>query len=303
MTSMIFNNKYIISYDEKESKFKNVQNNISSELLNLTGSNNNIVTYTNNNKCNELIFFDLEKNKINFKYDSMCIFNGMCSKYWHIIVKFNQVLCFHNKKLRKTIDIHNSVNYTTYLTNHGKLITLGKNIGHIVIHNCADEKYVFEDVNVKIEEIKITDTEIKNIVASDNGKLVAIVCDQGRSIKIYDMIENKIIKKFVRGIQCALIHDIKFINNDNELACISDTGTLHIFDLKIENNKNIKSYLSYFINTENEWSFVKYYTGFKNKSYLVYTSDDILHVICANKKCIRLNGLNYEKIDTCTLEL
>lgn len=138
------------------------------------------------------------------------------------------------------------------------------------------------NVNLGRNQVKLINAHknaIKCICLSNNGNMVASASELGTIIRIYDCKNNVLLYEFRRGIDTAIITDMKFSPNDNKLAVLSDKNTLHIYNIdqngnahdNIGSNKKhilkdmpIFSYSKYFKST---WSFVSKNVG--NKSDIV----------------------------------
>jgi hypothetical protein len=62
------------------------------------------------------------------------------------------------------------------------------------------------------------------------------------SIKIFDVEKEKVVYDFIRGFKKGGIYDMAFTDDENFLAVLSHSLTLHIFELKdlSKNKKKLK---------------------------------------------------------------
>jgi WD40 repeat protein len=75
-----------------------------------------------------------------------------------------------------------------------------------------------------------------------SGSLVASASESGTLVRIWCTKTAKMIQEFRRGHEHVILFSLSFDFDDNWLACISDSGTVHIFaidDKKLKEH-NIK---------------------------------------------------------------
>ena len=65
-----------------------------------------------------------------------------------------------------------------------------------------------------------------------NGGLLATTSEQGTLVRVFDIKTLDQIAEFRRGVEKAVIFDLAFSDGGRWLACTSDKGTIHIFDLR-----------------------------------------------------------------------
>lgn len=104
--------------------------------------------------------------------------------------------------------------------------------------------------------IKAHQSEIGCLELNKDGTILATASEKGTIIRIYKTSDGSLIQELSRGAEKAEIYTIAFDPTDKYLACCSDRGTVHIFHLKNENNKDDK--------TQNQKSFFGKITGFLN---------------------------------------
>lgn len=120
---------------------------------------------------------------------------------------------------------------------------------------------------------------------SCTGKILATASFKGTVVKLFDSVSGEPLQQFQRGINFAKIFGMRFINNDQDLVVTSSTGTLHIFQIGIEQGASKTLDMFSCILPENCYSHlksatsvVKMTTGFVGKIYVcaVYGHDFIL---------------------------
>jgi len=60
---------------------------------------------------------------------------------------------------------------------------------------------------------------------------MASASEKGTVIRIFDTKKGSLLQEFQRGTESAVIFSIDFHYSNDWLSCISDSGTLHIFNL------------------------------------------------------------------------
>jgi WD40 repeat protein len=93
---------------------------------------------------------------------------------------------------------------------------------------------------------------------SPDGNYLASASKKGTLIRIFDTKEKKIISELRRGSKKACLKSLCFTDDNMFLACFSDHGTIHIFNLlglfknKSSKLKMFKNIINYF---GSQWSF------------------------------------------------
>lgn len=75
-------------------------------------------------------------------------------------------------------------------------------------------------------------TELRALALSDDGKIVATASVQGTLLRVFDTTTLDQIAEFRRGMDHAIIYSLAISPGNRFIACTSDKGTLHVFDLK-----------------------------------------------------------------------
>ena len=158
-------------------------------------------------------------------------------------------------------------------------------IGKIIIKNYDEKK----DGNFKISEINAHQSEITALVMNYDGTLVASASEKGTIIKIFQIKDGALIQELRRGSESAEIYSLAFDTKSLYIACSSNKGTIHIFNVKNEkqeaqNQKSIIGTFVSFLGIQNEylnseWSFAQYRLNFKEKSIVSFSPDSAQNVI------------------------
>lgn len=216
----------------------------------------------------------------------------------------NELLMYsiENRKIEnKKIIYNNSLGIISHIKKDKENIiaTTGKNKGEVMIWYIESNKMMI---------IKAHEGDIRNIKLSKDGEYMATTSENGTNIHIYDINENfkkenTIKKKLRRGTNIYEkigIYDICFSEDKKNLACCSTNGTIHIFDIDEESNKNEKMTLNiigkvsdYF---SSEWSYIKHYID-KNitECKCIFKNNDLY--IITQKNIYIVRGTTYEKLE------
>ena len=168
-------------------------------------------------------------------------------------------------------------------------------VGKIIIKDYDNKK----DGNFNISEISAHKNEIIALVMNYDGTLIASASERGTIIKIYRTKDGCLLQELRRGTEPAEIYSLCFDLKSRYIACSSNKGTVHIFNIKndkIDDNetKNQKSFLGNvvsFIGLQNEylnseWSFAKYRLPSKEKNIIGFNQkiEDSIIVVTLNGK-------------------
>ena len=192
-------------------------------------------------------------------------------------------------KLYKSFDTGDNPNTICSISTMKNIFILAyptKNIGNLEVNNIIENK--------KPMKIKAHESELSNIALNDEGSLIATSSIKGTLIRIFDTDTGLQIKELRRGSRGKKVRSLKFNQNSDLLACISLSGTVHLFNTGYQRkSKNNISFFGTTIGTFNgfmpfftpsyiksEWSFFKYYVT-TDKS-IVTIRDDLIIVINTN---------------------
>ena len=168
-------------------------------------------------------------------------------------------------------------------------------IGKIIIKDYDNKK----DDNFIIDEINAHKNEIIALVMNYDGSLIASASERGTIIKIFRTKDKCLIQELRRGTDPAEIYSLTFDIKSRYIACSSNKGTVHIFNIKNGNlseneTKNQKSFFGNvvsFIGYKNEylnseWSFAKYRLPCKEKNIIGFNTkcEDSIFVVTLNGK-------------------
>ena len=160
--------------------------------------------------------------------------------------------------------------------------------GKIIIKNYDEKK---KDDNYITNEINAHNSEIVALIMNYDGSLVASASIKGTIIRIFKTNNGDIIQELRRGTESAEIYCLNFDFHSMNIACSSNKGTIHIFNIKNDekNNEvqNQKSYIGSVISflgyqsqyLNSEWSFAKYRLNCKDRSIVCFSPDNSSSVI------------------------
>ena len=168
-------------------------------------------------------------------------------------------------------------------------------VGKIIIKDYDNKK----DGNFIVNEINAHKNEIIALVMNYDGSLIASASERGTIIKIFRIKDMCLLQELRRGTDPAEIYSLTFDLKSRYIACSSNKGTVHIFNIKNENtNENdLKNQKSFFGNVvsyiglkneylNSEWSFSKYRLPNKEKNIIGFNikSEDSIFVVTLNGK-------------------
>ena len=165
-------------------------------------------------------------------------------------------------------------------------------------------KIITKDYDNKIEgdfivsEINAHKNEIIALVMNYDGSLIASASERGTIIKIFKSKDGSLLQELRRGTESAEIYSLAFDFKSRFIACSSNKGTVHIFNINNdeidEKNKNQKSILGNVVKylgfkneyLSSEWSFAQYRLTCKEKNIISFNheKDNIIIVITLNGK-------------------
>ena len=247
-----------------------------------------------------------DENKVIIWDDSQC----------RISVEISLTYPVHNVKLKKNkifiigeteIDVFNfgnnflkidSINtcqnkngiFGISLDSKSYIISYPIDIGKIAIKNYD----IKSNENYQIKEIKAHQSEIVALVLNNDGSLVASASKQGTIIRIYQTMDGVLIQELRRGSKSSEIYSLIFDSKSQYLACSSNKGTIHIFNVKneqsvVQNQKSIFGTITSFFGIKSEylnseWSFAQYRLDYKGKNVISFFNEDSIIVLTSDGK-------------------
>ena len=170
------------------------------------------------------------------------------------------------------------------------IISYPIDIGKIAIKNYD----IKENENYKIKEIKAHQSEIVSLVLNRDGSLIASASKQGTIIRIYQIVDGVLIQELRRGSKSSEIYSLIFDYKSQYIACSSNKGTIHIFNVKneqhvVQNQKSIFGTITSFFGIQSEylnseWSFAQYRLDYKDKSVISFYNEDSIIVLTSDGK-------------------
>ena len=201
--------------------------------------------------------------------------------FGNIFIKIDSINTCQNKYGIFGISLEPKENLVCYPTDVGKITIKNYNIKN-------------KDKSYKTEEIKAHQSEIVSLVMNYDGSLLASASKQGTIIRIYQTKDNTLIQELRRGTKSSAIYSLIFDSKSQYLACSSNTGTIHIFNVKneqniVQNQKSIFGTITSFLGIQSEylnseWSFAQYHLNYKGKSVISFYNKDIVIVLTTDGK-------------------
>lgn len=173
------------------------------------------------------------------------------------------------------------------------LVTLGTKKGEVSVWFLTAEKHT---------TIQAHQNNIVALAINEDGSMIATASESGTNIHVYDTETGNLKYKLRRGTTLVSasteIYDICFDKNSKQLACVSNSGTIHIWDLTTndEASANKKALLEpiggvipYFGSV---WSREQITIGDTSKMICSFDDNDVLHVASYNDNYFRISGTN-----------
>lgn len=231
---------------------------------------------------NKLCIWDdlKEKNSIILEFTTP-ILNVHLSRTHIIVILINTVLVYSFKLKPELIfsfeTIENRLGISDHVIteNSSILVFPGRNIGQLHIVDISNKKTSSErdEERKSVSIVKAHKNAIQAVCLSPSGKMIASASEFGTIIRVHDTKNCALLYEFRRGLDSAIITDMKFSPNGTKIAILSDKNTLHIYHVYGDDNyeknkthmlKNIPLFPKYFKST---WSFVSKDVG--NKSDVI----------------------------------
>lgn len=115
-------------------------------------------------------------------------------------------------------------------------------IGNVLWKHFNVNNYSKEEVP---KQKQMTLSELQLIAVNTSGDKIAAVSSKGTLIRVYNTRTDEMIS-LRRGTTFATIQSISFSPDSRLLACTSNHGTVHIFDISNDNESKPTSYFQYF---------------------------------------------------------
>ncbi|KAK5129570.1 hypothetical protein LTR08_003156 [Meristemomyces frigidus] len=80
--------------------------------------------------------------------------------------------------------------------------------------------------------LRAHNSALRRLALSPNGTLLATASEQGTLLRVFHTTTTDQVAEFRRGVDPAVILSLAFSPANRWLACTSDKGTLHLFDLR-----------------------------------------------------------------------
>ncbi|KAK3696064.1 Phosphatidylinositol 3,5-bisphosphate-binding protein [Vermiconidia calcicola] len=80
--------------------------------------------------------------------------------------------------------------------------------------------------------IRAHNTALRSMALSPSGALLATASEQGTLIRVFSTSTLEQVAEFRRGVEKAVVFGLAFSDGGRWVACTSDKGTVHVFDLR-----------------------------------------------------------------------
>lgn len=211
------------------------------------------------------------------KYINEIVMNDIIDK---VKITKNEIIILCMKKLY-IYDFNNLQNIKILNLDNNK-VDINDNY---IVYDKRDGYVESYNLNTKLKNIiKCHQKGMQNIKISNKLKYVVTISENGRKIKIFDLIKNNLIREYFRGITVSKIKYINFDVNDEYLLIYSEKNTLHIYKINEINDV--------FLNLE--------YSSYKIKLNIenilcIMREKDMLNIINKdNGEIIKYKYSNYE---------
>ncbi len=175
------------------------------------------------------------------------------------------------------------------------IATLGLKKGEIALWNLKTNAY---------KTIEAHNNSIDAIALSRDGSLVATASESGTNIHVYSTGNSDLLYKFKRGTFTARIHDLAISDDLKYLACCSENGTAHFFELTNKtDSKNTKSALAtvssilpdtlgakYF---DSVWAFQSVDLNNTSRMMCTFDTNNALHIATHDGDYFRIRGKEF----------
>ena len=135
-----------------------------------------------------------------------------------------------------------------------------------------------------------TDPKINKILGmNSDGSFLATASEKGNNIRIYRTKDGDFIQELRRGSTTAEIYSLSFSMDSTYLACSSNKGTIHIFQVKkgveeVNNQKSVIGNICSFFGVKSEffgseWSFAQFRINNNNRSIVTFAPNNAPSVL------------------------
>lgn len=163
-------------------------------------------------------------------------------------------------------------------------LVLDISMNYIVYNKLDGYIEILDIINNKLLLNKCHDNKIQFLKISNTLKYIATISETGKTIKIYNLKNNILVREYFRGIRASLIKYVEFDKNDETLLVYSDKKTLHLYKINERNELFFNyEYSKYRINLEYE------------NIYCIMDESKLLYII--NKKNGEVDKYEYIKYD------
>ncbi|KAH7037510.1 WD40-repeat-containing domain protein [Microdochium trichocladiopsis] len=184
---------------------------------------------------NKVIIWDDSKGKTALEITTLTAVRGVqLSKTRVVVVLQNSVRVYAFEKHPKPLAIYETADNLQGLCclSDRYLVFPGRILGQVqVVHLETDS----------VSIIPAHNSSLKALQLSTDGELLATASEKGTIIRIYSTSSCARIAERRRGTDSATIFSLRFSPSGSMLACTSDKGNLHIFDVPIAGQRRPSS--------------------------------------------------------------
>ncbi len=221
-----------------------------------------------------------------------------------VIILQKEIFLFNFEGLltssRSTYSNDNGICALTVNNNKATIVTLGMKKGEVAVWKPHQDS---------CKCIQAHNSNIEAVAINKDGTYIATGSETGTVIRVFNTETTKQVYEFRRGTKSAKIYSLAFNKDSNILACCSNNGTIHIFELykDVNSTKNtlsylsgLKDYLSYF---GSQWGFKQVYIDSTAKMLCCFDENNVLHIAVTDGKYYRISGPNFDVVKESKLHI
>jgi hypothetical protein len=114
-----------------------------------------------------------------------------------------------------------------------KIVIPGDSIGevHCIHFRCFPSLNDPHPISVLNVSPKPHESSVRCIAISKRGNRAMTISTRGTSLKLIDTDSGKVLQQFSRGAEPTVVSSIAINNDETLAACISENGTIHVYDI------------------------------------------------------------------------
>ncbi|KAI9262789.1 WD40-repeat-containing domain protein, partial [Sporodiniella umbellata] len=170
---------------------------------------------------------------------------------------------------------------------HAILAFPGKQTGYVQIVN-LNTLHPIHQTAVNVSIIHAHSSQVSCISLNLDGSRCATSSQKGTLIRVFDTLSCTLLHELRRGVDPAEIYSIAFNPTSTRLCVASDKGTIHLFNLVVNNRESSLSFMKqvlpkYF---SSQWSIANAKLTTESRC-LVRCRENTIDAICADGNCYR----------------